>query len=506
MGTFGSYTGSMDLSDEKKEQFLYWMKKVLNYGGMMEFDRAVMFGHDICLLNPIKIDYDVNTEIDFYYNYFEDDTWENAGYNPKGDYFYSNKIGSDEFNDVITAVHVLYEVTDEKYGFAEINGDIISRSAYAGWLNHILGTNFSMKKRYRLWDNVERFSLERLEDEYDPVCSLSDVKNFIPSTMRYAAGGTEFTDLCYIIEGTDTLRKEAIAQNTYPEDVYNCKQALIHYFQQNTDKTAIEELWKLLQKDRTARENIENSTFAELAKMTLYLPARVFVYLIAEIKELAFWEQWKKLKDVVYHDEQMKQYASDELKEERCRAIEQPIPPVSTCEFLRYDSIVESLRVPEEVEDKPKYFISDDDRLYWWDGSDEVKISSDMDEWLKELATQHKELMNSLTDESAMQNSFLEKFMEVLAQANSYYKHIYPFQNMFYEFIQNGTKKEYLAAVQLFETLIEDNKEQGKIINYCHGSWDMYSRKITHNIGRLRLKRFLSVMANKKLREMYFGF
>ena len=77
---------------------------------------------------------------------------------------------------------------------------------------------------------------------------------------------------------------------------------------------------------------------------------------------------------------------------------------------------------------------------------------------------------------------------------------------MFYEFIQNGTKKEYLAAVQLFETLIEDNKEQGKIINYCHGSWDMYSRKITHNIGRLRLKRFLSVMANKKLREMYFGF
>lgn len=75
---------------------------------------------------------------------------------------------------------------------------------------------------------------------------------------------------------------------------------------------------------------------------------------------------------------------------------------------------------------------------------------------------------------------------------------------MFYEFVQNGTRKEYFAAIQLFETLIEDNKKAGKLINFCYDKWDMYSRRITHNIGRLRLKRFLSVMANKKLREMYF--
>lgn len=32
------------------------------------------------------------------------------------------------------------------------------------------------------------------------------------------------------------------------------------------------------------------------------------------------------------------------------------------------------------------------------------------------------------------------------------------------------------------------------------------SRDATHNVGRLRLKRYLSVMANQRLREKYFDF
>ena len=45
-----------------------------------------------------------------------------------------------------------------------------------------------------------------------------------------------------------------------------------------------------------------------------------------------------------------------------------------------------------------------------------------------------------------------------------------------------------------------------KIIEKAKYSWDLTSRNVTHNAGRLRLKRYLAVMANKKLREKYFGF
>lgn len=77
---------------------------------------------------------------------------------------------------------------------------------------------------------------------------------------------------------------------------------------------------------------------------------------------------------------------------------------------------------------------------------------------------------------------------------------------MFYEFIQNGDKAEYRAAVKLLKEIADENRAEGRIIEKVKYSWDLTSRNVTHNIGRLRLKRFLSVMANRKLRKQYFEF
>ena len=77
---------------------------------------------------------------------------------------------------------------------------------------------------------------------------------------------------------------------------------------------------------------------------------------------------------------------------------------------------------------------------------------------------------------------------------------------MFYDFIQNSGRKEYRAALSLLEMLYEENKEEGKVIKYARGDWEFVSRNVTQNIARLRLKRYLSVMANVKMREKYFNF
>ena len=79
------------------------------------------------------------------------------------------------------------------------------------------------------------------------------------------------------------------------------------------------------------------------------------------------------------------------------------------------------------------------------------------------------------------------------------------YQNMFYEFLQNGTDRRYLAAVRLLEELTEENREAGKIIRRV-GSWHLANRNVTHNSGRITMKRYLSVMANQALRKKYFGF
>lgn len=221
MGTFGEYSGSMCISEDKKEAFSEQLMKLLNYGGMMELDKVKMYGKEILLLAPVQMN--EKGEAYFHFNYFEDDAWESAGYEAKDTYFFSGKIGWKEFNNVVTAVHVLYELYDEGVGVAEINGDMVESSVYIGWINHVLGTQFSMKKRLRLWEHFEQYCLTREECGFP----LWDI---VPRSLFWALGGTEFVDICYIMNGTQTLRREEIAPHSYSEAVFRCREALERFF------------------------------------------------------------------------------------------------------------------------------------------------------------------------------------------------------------------------------------------------------------------------------------
>ena len=150
--------------------------------------------------------------------------------------------------------------------------------------------------------------------------------------------------------------------------------------------------------------------------------------------------------------------------------------------------------------------MSDDDRMFWWDGTDEVMISDDMNAWLTELSDRHRRLMDAGCGDLLKGSDFLEDFIILLDEICDYYQRIYPFKTMFYEFIQNIEKKEYQAAIALLKMLYEENKEEGKVIKYARGDWDLVCKNVTQNIARLRLKRYLSVMANVKIRKKYFNF
>ncbi len=73
-------------------------------------------------------------------------------------------------------------------------------------------------------------------------------------------------------------------------------------------------------------------------------------------------------------------------------------------------------------------------------------------------------------------------------------------------FEDKRNKIGYRAAVKLLERIADENREEGKIIEKVKCSWDMVNRSVTHNVGRLKLKRYLSVMANHRLRKKYFNF
>ena len=503
MGTFGCYAGKTGVRKEQKEIFASQMMKLLNYGGMMGVEAVQIFGRKLWLLKPAEIL--PGGKFTFWFNYFEDDFWEDASFDAHSCSLWSDKIGSAEFSDVITAAYFLFEMYDDEPGFTEINGDIVKDTAYVGWLNHLLKTKFSMKKRFRLWENMEAYAFGRRREGYDAP-DAEEVMSSVPTGLELYSGGTDLADLFFIIHGTESLKESELVPDTYPADVYGCRKAVEHFFCGRDEEEAMQTLRDLLRKDRAGRESCSDPDRKEIAEYTLFLPARVIVYLTAELRQKPFWRLWKKLCNSVYRDEIRKRYAPAWLEELRRSTIEAPIPPVRTSDFLRQDGYFTFWNTPEELKGQPNYYISDDDRMYWWDSTDEVIISEEAQQWLRELAAEHREIMEVTSEAPEQKKLFLENFIKTLANANDYYKKIYPFQKMFYEFIDHSDRKEYRAAVELFRRLCERNREKGRIIEKAHADWSISSRNVTHNIARLQLKRYLSVMANVRLREKYFGF
>lgn len=492
MGSFAWYQGSYEIPENQRDVFIKQMRRILDLGGMMDVTEVKMFDIEIPLLRPVR--QIKEKKIYFDYNYFEDRGWETAYFDEEEADLWSEKIGGDEFSKVITAAYMLYELTLPEYGFAVDNGDFVEESRTAGWLNHILGTKFCIGKRANLWDCVEQ--------GMNPECNKVDKRmldELIPDGYWYALDALEMVDLLCIMDGTDQAQKECSA--SYLDDILACKQEVQDFLQQNPDP---EILWNLLEKPYAERYQIAIEKSLMLAVTTLMMPARVFVYLAAEILELNFWKTWRDLSSKVYHDERMSQYVSKEKLERGKKMREEPFAPIRTSEYLRQDNWFNFSNTPDEIKDQPNYYLSDDDRLYWWDGSDEVRISEEVDAWLKKLAVKYRKIMQL---EKKPQNfeGKLYDFMDLLDEINDYYCRIYPFETMFYEFTVKLSQKEYCAAVQLIKEIADsdENRKAGKII---HGREYGGNKNVIENKGRLQVKRIYAVMANQKLRKKYFGF
>lgn len=520
MGVYGGYYGNMDIPEGKKEVFEHQLKKILNRGGMMEIENAELFGKRIALLCPI--DENKKGPLHFFYNYFEDTCWESAAYNADSCYLRTGKIGSYEFNKVITAAYMLYDLYDPNVGYLFNDDHVRIPQYYVGWINYLLNEDFSIKKYRELWKMEEAYQNSR---RYACDFTLKDLGELVPAEYELAAGGTDYMDLYCIAAGLkkvfSSLTGEEIEECHYLSDIRQCWDVSRIIFNEPDGEQFLLDLMKMKREEREQLAGGNGNTDAgrrDLAKLSLYMPARVLAYTYADVKgerekngeeekywhsNSDFWDFWMKNKDEMYHDEIPKQYASEGIQKFRRNEWENPCEKVRTTEFLRTKSYV-SRGESERTKSLPDYMISDADRLFWWDGSNDVVISADTDQWLKDLAERHRKLMEEAGEYE--EGSFIRDFITLLADANSYYRNIMAFHGMFYEFIENGGKKEYQTAVRLFAKLVDGNRETGKVIEEAGQSWELASRKLTFNEARLKLKRYLSVMANRKLRKNYFGF
>lgn len=500
MGTFAGYTGPGIINESKMKEFSRALSKILYYGGMMNTQEVKMYDKEIFLLAPVKIK--KGEDVDFNYNYFEDDCWEYAGYMYGEGRFFSNKIGSAEFNDVVTTVYCLYELFDEGIGYAEVNGKIVNSYSYIGWINNLLKKNYCLEKRFRLWEYAEKVSMEK--EKYGEVFDWAELMNLIPKNRWRYIGGTEFADLINIFFGTKVLLEDPIPSGSYPEDVLRCRNKIEDLLKKNGKDAGYNKIIDLLKMDADKRRAVKEELMISLAEDSLFLPARVLLYLAAELTNKDFWKEWLLNKDSFYHDEVLRQYASKTLMDIRKEGRKRPISSITTSEALKQGGGLIFYDTPVELKSRPNYYLTDADRLFWWDESDEVIIDEETDKWLKNIGKRVNDEEAKLPDEYNTQD-FTKRFITLLFDIEDKYRRVFAFKSMFYEFVENIKKKHYRAAVELLSKMHEENMKSGEIIEKLN-SWTYGNKNVKCNEGRMNMRRYLSLLANKKLRKKYLGF
>lgn len=502
MGTFASYIGNVSIPEEKRVEFNNNMVKLLQLGGMIDYDKVNLYGKEIILIKPVEINEE--GECFFHYNYFEDEPWENAGFDSNKNRLWSWKIGWNEFSFVICAGYILTELYSDDYGYAEKNGDILNSPDYVRWINFILDKEFSLERRFDLWKYYESYVLARKDDGYKFDDIDFDPFDFIPNGYEEYMGGTELADILYIANGTDTVIDEA-EMGTYAKEVSILKNELERFYKENTCHGR-ETIWQLIQMPLAERKTIDGTDYDKIAEISTRVAARVFIYLSTEILGLSFWEEWVNLYENAYSDEVRPKYVGEDILEKRKKYRSVSLGKIKTSEFLRNDGYFTFNGTPEEIRHKGNYYISDDDLMYWWDGSDKIQLSDRMIKQISKWNQDYVEISKTMTEKAISKYDMLKSLIKVLSSADDYYKNIFSFSSMFYEFLDNSKNVKYIAAVKLFEKVVEDNKEAGRIIEHAKSSWSFVSKNVTFNEGRVTIKRFLSLMANKKLRKVYFGF
>lgn len=396
----------------------------------------------------------------------------------------------------------LKEIQDNDIGFTMCNGDIVSEEKYIGWINQILGTNYSFRKRFNLWENVVWYiENEKCEEMH---ISMKELFELIPKNLRYAAGGTELADLLWVINGTSSLLPRDLDSDSYAYDVWKCQRAIQEIFIKDLEDEE-EKILSLLQMPRNRRRSVMDPVMKQLAKFTLFLPARIVLFLYTEFTGDNFWEIWSAIKRNVYHDEKMKKYASKELELYRKIFIEGPIAPVTTSDFLRQEGYFTFWETPPELGGEENYYISDWDRLYCWGKIEDVEITEEIDTWLNMLVKEYEMILKGKEQET--ENAFVGHIFNTMEYLNTFYGRIYLFKEFYNELLNNSHEMRFQAILDLLDKFGEKNKEIGRVYQkYGNKEWCMLSKNLKCNRGRMEIKRIIGVMANKELRKKYFGF
>lgn len=181
----------------------------------------------------------------------------------------------------------------------------------------------------------------------------------------------------------------------------------------------------------------------------------------------------------------------DELALARSRAVE----------WLRY---LFPGPTPDETALPTEEFLntSPEDMLYYWREGGDVHISPETQAWLDELGQRYRGHMADSCFLELGGPEFLHDFCLHLALIDDYYGDIYLFRETFYDFLDHFDEKRYQVMYQMLVEMAQRNQAFSPSLR--SEEMDTYPVDMVRNPGRMEVKRYIALLANRELREKVF--
>lgn len=498
MGTAAALYREGDIPGDKKEEFITRMEMLLQAGGMMECNWIEMCGKELVTLKKVTM---CDDEVEFDYNYFEDDIWEDAGFNKDACCVWSQKIGYKHFYEAIIAAYTLEELYADGPAVVMDNFGLITLHNYTGWINYLFQEHFSPKNRdpwplfeiMHEWSgiNMESCRWEKFAFDIYGVIGAIEIRSVLTDTDTVLQR--------FMTLATEEQVKRMNEENSYINAVIKVKRMIGEYHQENVLSTE-EQLSLLLRLYRLSFEQdtpcVDKSQKDEKLKEILnYMfnldAAALVVKILAETYKKDFWELWTQIKDVA---RRRWIYAEETVE----------APPISTAKFFEQDP---------------------DDMILFWEDDGKIRFSKELKKWFDDLSDRYDELMRI---EFTVENP-LEWILDLMEYADENYYQVYTIDDFFEETLEHLMDIRYLSLWKIYDEMLHDPEleEAGSVIFVPDGpeyehvglfyfeprprrrllkEWKSMGIEEKNNKARVTLRRYMALVANKKLRKEVFGF
>ncbi len=412
MGTFADYIGEMDVPENRRAEYARQMLGLLHAGGMMSVDEVGLFGHRIRLLYPPELDEAGRAW--GCYNYFENDFWESWGLNANTGTISSNKLGGGAFCTATLAGYVLTALYSRSYGVITVDGSYVRERRFIGWINGVLGTQFTNERATQLWE-IERLLHKDGCGEYNK--DLTGLIQDVPTACADLEQVESYLAACFFEEFyADMSATEENVEVYHKEDAIGVRSCFTHLKRTlsalHENGGTLEEAKKYLFMPMDERSAvIDEQGGSTLAFSYCLVSPALAVAMTAREFGADFWTLWDEL-------------GADIPSVERFPP-PQPCPPV------------------EPVSTQELFGVVPDDMAYYWQPDGKVQFSDEMTAWMQSLRAE----LDGITD-TVPPEKFLQMMVDAIAGAGNY-----AFRDMFYEFIARQTEPKVQAAVLLLNRL-----------------------------------------------------